>query len=172
MSINTAFKEWQEKDTNDSREEFGKELIKYCEAIVRNKYQERLQYADDAIGDAILRIWQRIPSFDSKKASFSTWARTVIINTCKNESRNRARRNEMQLFENSATYDGGLGGIDAKVMLHQIVAKLEKSDQEIVALYLEGCTQEEIGEKIGKPTKYVENTWLRRIIPRLQELAK
>ena len=171
MKINDAFAQWKENPSQETEAVFGKALIRYVEGVVRKKYddEEKIQYAEDVIGEAIVEVWRDMPQFNEEKSTFSTWARSVIVNTCKDDSRNRARRGEVGYLE-YYQYDDSKFNTEEKIDLKRAIARLSKEDQEIVRLQLEGYTQLEIGKQIGKSEKYVENSWLRRILPKLKEL--
>jgi RNA polymerase sigma factor (sigma-70 family) len=170
MNLNEAHTAWIETPSYETEREFGLQLLEFCTSVVTESHKTRKQYVDDIVGDCVLKIWSSLPSYNKNKSSFTTWAHTVVTNMWKNASRNRFNKQEMALYELNG-YGAESPNIVERLDLKIAISKLSEEDQAIVKYNLEGCTQTEIGEKIGKPTKYVENSWLRRILPKLKELA-
>lgn len=168
MAINESHAAWVSSPTQENSDRFGLDLMAYCEGLLRNF---RTTNVDDLVSDAIVRVWEKLDSFNPKKSAFATWVKYVVFNNSKNAQRAFLNHNEVELEE-----EGDEGNWEKDMNMHltlkQLISRLDVDDQEIVRLYLEGFTQEEIGEKINKPLKYVENSWLRRIMPQLKELAQ
>ena len=51
---------------------------------------------EDAVQEAVLRAWQRLPGLQNPQF-FETWLTRIVINECKSQLRRRSRRGETEL---------------------------------------------------------------------------
>lgn len=171
-NLSNTYKQWIENKCQETEDRFATDLIHFVEGSVRQIQRRRhaLQYADDAIGVALVEVWKSLENYDDKKGLFTTWATGVIKNTLADAAKERMERNELKLFNNIAT-DGGIMNLENKILLKKLIDTLEPEDQELVRLHFEGYTEEEAGEKLGKNRAYINNRWMRVIMPALQKAA-
>jgi RNA polymerase sigma factor (sigma-70 family) len=171
-TLNKAYVNLKETNTEDAKEVFGKKLMQYCHAVVKKHYRANELDRTDEVSDAVVKVLEEMPSYQPERSSFATWASVVIRNMCRDAAKTRVRHSEMILLEDDLVSNGGMEDVSNRILLDQLVSKLDKSDQVIVKLHLEGFTEAEIGEKIGTSRDVIAKAWQRRIMPKLKELTQ
>jgi RNA polymerase sigma-70 factor (ECF subfamily) len=139
---------------------------------VANAYCARREDRGDLIQDVIAELWRAWPGFDGRVA-VSTWMCRIAMNVAISLHRGESRRIRnalpiedfgMDLAAADAVLDAE--GDDLRA-LHQLIARLEPIDRALILLWLEGHSQDDIGELLGMSTSNV-STRIHRIKQRLQ----
>ncbi|MBE5317325.1 MAG: sigma-70 family RNA polymerase sigma factor [Xanthomonadales bacterium] len=139
---------------------------------VANAYCSRREDRGDLIQDVIAELWRAWPKFDGRVA-VSTWMYRIAMNVAISLHRGESRRIRdalpiedfgMDLAAADAVLDAE--GDDLRA-LHQLIARLDPIDRALILLWLEGYSQDDIGELLGMSTSNV-STRIHRIKQRLQ----
>lgn len=129
---------------------------------------------DDLKQEALLGLWKACMTFDSSKSRFSTYAVTCILNQLKLYFRKEAK--QLQTISLSTTVgEEGLTiedtledpcpSVDEKLIdLKSYIAGLTDEERKIIQLNIEGFTQQQIGDKMGK-----SQAWCSRMLRRLRQ---
>ena len=85
-------------------------LIKYIAQFIGNR-----DAAEDLAQETFIRIFQAAPRYEPGRAQFNTWMYHIASNLCKNELRNRARREQHRVDntlrnEDAEAADAGVEG--------------------------------------------------------------
>ena len=117
--------------------------------------------AEELVQEVFLKVWRLSESFDSSRASFSTWLYRVTRSVALDLHRKRARRIRPVSDENSqmtATRDSSPGPqeiVDDSWLSWQISRALEGlggAHREVIELaYFRGLSQREISQQTGLP---------------------
>lgn len=131
---------------------------------------------DDLIQEGMIGLYKAINSFDeTKQASFKTFANLCITRQIQSAIRNaNSKKNTMfnEILDNS---DGNFDVVSNKEnpeenfilnqnyenILQNIKSLLSKRELEILNVYLEGFSYEQIAEKLGVEKKSVDNALVR-----------
>ncbi len=106
--------------------------------------------AEDLAQEVFLKVWQHLPSFRNE-SKISTWIYRIAVNTCLLELRKQKFSKSIaevdkQLVETDE--EGPDKSLQMKQMYH-CIHKLNKENQSIILLVLEGIPQQEIAEITG-----------------------
>lgn len=170
VNLSKLYDQWKENPCQHTEDVFATALINYVERVSRRLYKRELQLSDDASGAALIYIWKYLNTYNPAKAKFTTWVSTVVENLYKRKIQEVREEFEERLGNDLVT-DGGIMNLENKILLNQLIAKLEPEDQELVRLHFEGFTDAEVGEKLGKNWDWVHDKWRRVIMPALQKAA-
>lgn len=136
--------------------------------IYENYYQKVLRYlvskvndtylAEDLCSDIFLKIYEKYDSFNSEKASLSTWIYTVARNYLTDYYRSR------RVFEEVPEDIEAEGSIEDDICneetLNELADALEKLDERarklIILRYYSGHTLKDIGQELGISYAYVK----------------
>ena len=143
---------------------------------VSNAYCARAQDRNDLVQEIVIELWRAYPTFDAKRAQFSTWMYRIALNVAISVYRGQARRIQDELpidtlpidtLLNFAAADIELAkGTDDLLALQQLLASLDALSRALILLYLEGYEQNEIAELTGLTPTNV-STRLQRIKQKL-----
>ena len=117
--------------------------------------------AEELVQEVFLKVWRSSCTFDSSRASFSTWLYRVTRSVALDLHRKRARRIRPVSDENSqmtATRDSSPGPqeiVDDSWLSWRVSRALEELDatqREVIELaYFQGLSQREISQRTGVP---------------------
>ena len=100
---------------------------------------------EDAVQEAVLRAWQRLPGLQNPQF-FETWLTRIVINECKSQLRRRSRRGETELSPRLAA------PVSPEPELHAALTALKWKYREVLTLkYIDGYTIEEIARILTLP---------------------
>lgn len=100
---------------------------------------------EDAVQEAVLRAWQRLPGLQNPQF-FETWLTRIVINECKSQLRRRSRRGEMELSPRLAA------PVSPEPELHAALTALKWKYRVVLTLkYIDGYTIEEIARILTLP---------------------
>lgn len=100
---------------------------------------------EDAVQEAVLRAWQRLPGLQNPQF-FETWLTRIVINECKSQLRCRSRRGETELSPRLAA------PVSPEPELHAALTALKWKYRVVLTLkYIDGYTIEEIARILTLP---------------------
>ena len=100
---------------------------------------------EDAVQEAVLRAWQRLPGLRNPQF-FETWLTRIVINECKSQLRRRSRRGETELSPRLAA------PVSPEPELHAALTALKWKYRVVLTLkYIDGYTIEEIARILTLP---------------------
>ena len=100
---------------------------------------------EDAVQEAVLRAWQRLPGLLNPQY-FETWLTRIVINECKSQLRRRSRRGETELSPQLAA------PVSPEPELHAALTALKWKYRVVLTLkYVDGYTIEEIARILTLP---------------------
>ena len=128
-------------DKNQIYEEYHTKVLRYINSQVNDFY-----LAEDLCSDVFVKVYEKIDTFDDKKASISTWIFTITRNRLIDYYRTRK---VMVEIPETLTYDDDYSDIDDE-MLEKLAEALDKVDERskklIIMHYYEGKTLKEVAE--------------------------
>lgn len=115
--------------------------------------------AEDLCSDVFLKVYEKIDSFDEKKASFSTWIYTIARNTLTDYYRTRKILAEIpESYEDSSCVEDDICNSEMLETLADALEKLDERSRDIVILhYYAGVTLKEIAKRLGISYAYVKS---------------
>lgn len=100
---------------------------------------------EDAVQEAVLRAWQRLPSLRNEQF-FETWLIRIVINECKNQLTKSKRRGETELSTQFAEPES------PEPELYEALASLEWKHRIVITLkYIDGYTLDEMSRILVLP---------------------
>ena len=148
-----------------------KALRTYAEAICK----ERLRRLDeDAIQEAILKVFQELSAYDKKKGKLSSWAYKVMWNRMQDVIVRGQKRLESPLGEARSLEclpDSSEEESRNKEAIAAALTKLDANKQAVVRLRLQNLSFEEIGAELGINTDTAEMRW-RRALEELRDASR
>ena len=108
----------------------------------------------DLTQEICVQLWRSFPSFDEKRARFSTWMYRVALNVAVSQMRRPPRRDErFEALDQQQLDAAGTVGIaepDERVeALHRFIAQLDPFNRALILLYLEDRGYGDIAEILG-----------------------
>lgn len=126
-------------------------MLPYLSAICV-RYLRNTSYEKDVLQESFVKIFKNIEKFDSKKASFRTWAAKIVINTCIN-SNNRVQiknTDEFDLTIHEKVEHPVVSENFTDDRLLRILKKMPKHYFEVFNLFIiEGYKHKEISEMLN-----------------------
>ena len=130
-------------------EQNQQKLLRICSV-----YAENAEDKKDLFQEALINIWQAMPSFEAK-SSLSTWMFRITLNVClRLQSRQEKKRNHF-VKVNSITIDNikdeepSHEDHERLIKLRNCIKKLNDADRAVITLYLEELPYKEISEITG-----------------------
>lgn len=131
-------------DINQLYEDYHMKVLKYVQSRVNDYY-----LAEDIASDVFVKVYEKIDSFDEKKASLSTWIFTITRN--KLIDYYRQRKVTVEIPE-TLTYEED-ESICNEEMLEKLAIGLETLDERskklIIRHYYDGISLKEVADEIG-----------------------
>lgn len=110
--------------------------------------------AEELVQDAFTNVWRRADSFESQRASFSTWLYRITRNRAVDLDRKRRVRplsvgeDPLRVVAGDSEPEAGVDGWD----LARGLSRIPEEHREVLTLaYFEGLTQREISHRTGVP---------------------
>ncbi len=164
------------KAMNDLYDRYGRLAYSLIYRIVRNP-----STAGDLVHETLLRVWNRVHSFDAERGALGAWVLTVARNRAIDHLRSVDGRMEASAIELDqlerpglfAKLDSTALAIDRMRRLKSAFEKLTPTQREVIELaYYEGMSQTEMAERLKQPLGTVK-TWTRSALKILRdELAE
>ena len=120
------------------------------------RYQEKEEDAQDALQNALIKIYTKINQFDSAKGSFKSWSARIVVN--ENLMLLRKNKNIFTQSPEQLNYERPDRGISANDILSareltKMIQSLPEGYRMVFNLHvIEGFSHEEIAEKLGIST--------------------
>jgi RNA polymerase sigma factor (sigma-70 family) len=130
-------------------EQNQQKLLRICSV-----YAENLDDKKDLFQEALINIWQSLPSFQAK-SSLSTWMFRITLNVCMRlqtkqaKEKDRLRRLDSITFENIRVEETHDEEYEKLIKLRNCIKKLNDADKAITTLFLEELSYKEISEITG-----------------------
>lgn len=120
-------------------------------AYVRN-HVNNIADAEDLCEDVFVKIYSKIDTFDSKKASLSTWIYAMTSNTVIDFYRTNHIHSEIpeDLAEDKSLIEDEVLNTESLEQLAKALKSLPKEQMDIIVLrYYRGLTLQEVSEQVG-----------------------
>lgn len=85
--------------------------------------------AEDAVGSAVVKAWEKLPSL-RKSSSFKSWLFTIVANECTNQLRNRSLYLDDYEMNEPVTHEDGF----ARSEISQLLGSLPERERLIITL--------------------------------------
>ena len=161
-------------------------IIRYksdVEAIAMKYISSPLE-KDDLVQEGMIGLLAAIKSYNSEKgAAFNTYASRCIDNSIKTALKKLSRMKDIpqaclvaledDIFENQfslSAEDEFLAKESVNTLSDILYEELSRFENEVLRLYIVGCSYNEIAEKLGKNTKAIDNA-IQRIRKKLSGVA-
>jgi RNA polymerase sigma-70 factor (ECF subfamily) len=160
MRLNDAYAKWKDSPSPENWEILGKSLNKYLPLFIRKYAGEYFPDTyEEAIGATFIKVFSRLPAFNSDRGQFSTWVIEIAKNTCYDITRDR-RNEKLNLF-NENVHGKVYDSIEDRLYVKQLVSRLRLDDQVLVRLKLDGFRDSEVAEKMGLTESAIKMRWYR-----------
>lgn len=158
MQLNEAHGQWILNKNEDTYNQLGTSLLTYVNKEIKRQWRSRGNKVEqeDLQGEALIRVFQNIDKFDNR-SSFATWVSKIIFNEGERMLGKLAAA-KTQAFVGDESYDPGPSMQD-KLTLKQLVSTLNKEDQRMVQLKVEGFEDKEISEAFAIPIGTMKSRW-------------
>lgn len=116
--------------------------------------------AEDALQEALIKVWRFAPSWDAKKAAAFTWSYRVMVNTCNDILRKNQRGNKLEVaLLTDPTYapDESLSKASQMAVADAVLKLPEKQKMSIILTCWEGLSVAETATVLGLTLKSVES---------------
>jgi RNA polymerase sigma factor (sigma-70 family) len=130
-------------------EQNQQKLLRICSV-----YAEDAEDKKDLFQEALINIWQAMPSFE-EKSSLSTWMYRVTLNVClrlqtkQAQKKDRFRRLDSITIESISEEGVNHEEHERLVKLRNCIKKLNDADKAVTTLYLEELSYKEISDITG-----------------------
>lgn len=125
---------------------------------VANAYCRDPHDRQDLAQEIAAQLWRSFPGFDPARAAFTTWAYRIALNVAISQLRSTtAQAPAVPLEDRHDAHDAlqvedvsERHAEDARLqMLHAVIARQPPLDRALLLLWLDECSQREIGEVLG-----------------------
>jgi RNA polymerase sigma-70 factor (ECF subfamily) len=106
----------------------------------------------DLTQEICVQLWRSFPSFDEKRARFSTWMYRVALNVAISQMRRSSRQEDALDLHQLETLAGAEGIVeqDERIeTLYRFIKQLDRLNRALILLYLEDRSYDEIAEILG-----------------------
>lgn len=144
-------------------------MDKTVQAEIFQEFHDKLQWyifekvndtylAEDLCSDVLMKVYDKYDSFDSTKASLSTWIYTIARNTLIDYYRGRKVFEDVpEDVDSDSDIEGDVCDSESLDELADALEKLDERERDIVVLrYYKGITLKEIAFKLGISYAYVK----------------
>lgn len=139
---------------------------------IANSYCKNEESKKDLIQEIILQLWLSFPRYDDT-FKWTTWMYKIALNVAISFYSKESRRHVINqpLPESILFFNDDTGGAERHTelqYLQQFIRELREIDRAVILLYLEGNSQQEIGQILGMSATNV-STKVGRIKQQLQQ---
>ncbi|SRR5581483_3870872 len=106
----------------------------------------------DLTQEICVQLWRSFPTFDEKRARFSTWMYRVALNVAISQMRRSSRQEDALDRQQLETLSGAEGIVEQDERmeaLYTFINQLDRLNRALILLYLEDRSYEEIAEILG-----------------------
>ena len=158
---------------------------RYVAEKIAYKWTSSAIEPEDLIQQGMIGILAAIKSYNADKGTaFSTYCYTCVYNSIQTALRKATRKKvvpqndivplEEEFVDGTAASlsaeDSFLAGESVSLLLQQLDKSLSKLENDVLRLFLVGCSYSEIGKKLNKEPKAIDNA-LQRIRKKLKEVS-
>ncbi len=147
-------------------ERYFKGLIIHCERIVGDRDD-----AEDIAQEAFIKAYERLNSFDAKRARFSTWLYKIATNKALDHLRKNKRKFNVEDVERLAesTMPLYMEEEEREAVRKAVLELVPPEYRQIVeAYYWQGKSYQQIAKEMDKPVNTI-GTWMHRAKLQLKE---
>jgi RNA polymerase sigma factor (sigma-70 family) len=136
-------------------EQNQQKLLRVCSV-----YAEDAEDKKDLFQEAVIKIWQAMPSF-REQSSLSTWMFRITLNVClrlqstQEKKRSRFLKMDSIKIENISSEEPSNADHDRVTQLRTCIKKLNDADRAVITLYLEELPYREISEITGLKENHI-----------------
>ena len=136
-------------------EQNQQKLLRICSVYAENTDDKK-----DLFQEAVINIWQAMPSFENK-SSLSTWMFRITLNVClRLQSKEAIKRSRMLklesiAIENIKVEEASQEDHERLIKLRSCIKKLNDADRAVITLYLEELPYKDISEITGLTENHV-----------------
>ena len=130
-------------------EQNQQKLLRVCSV-----YAQNIDDKKDLFQEALINIWQSMPSFE-EKSSLSTWMFRITLNVClrlqmkQAKKRDRFRQLDSLTIEPASEDESNTEEQERLIKLKNCIKKLNDADKAVTTLYLEELSYKEISDITG-----------------------
>jgi RNA polymerase sigma factor (sigma-70 family) len=159
-AITEAYKQYKSNPNVDTYEQFGRELLHFIKASLINKYKRNYDKIEDAVGEACIKVIDKLDTFKGLPEKFPSWVMTITFNQAGMIGRRQIVEGAVE-FEDRDGISETHGSIDAKLDIQKVMATLSKEDQQIVEAKMRGESDRDIADSMWLTIPAVKNRWER-----------
>ena len=175
--LNSQLVQWLESCSRQDRLAFG-ELYQATAShlfALALRILNRKDWAEEALQDSYLKIWNKSGDFDSERGKAFTWMATIVRNRCLDQLRKAGRepltqeelKEELRPAQGPDTLEQ-LEGLEKGRALQRCLQELSQEERESLLLaYWKGMTHTELSLHLDRPLGTVK-TWVRRGLEKLK----
>src|SRR5688572_29173380 len=136
-------------------EQNQQKLLRVCSVYAQDAEDKK-----DLFQEALINIWQSMPSFE-EKSSLSTWMFRITLNVClrlqikQAKKRDRFRKLDSIAIENISEEEPNHVEQERLIKLRKCIKKLNDVDKALTTLYLEELSYQEIADITGLTENHV-----------------
>lgn len=136
-------------------EQNQQKLLRVCSVYAENADDKK-----DLFQEAVINIWQAMPSFENK-SSLSTWMFRITLNVCMRLQSTQAKKRSRFLkmdsitIENIRDEESSPEEHERLMKLRSCIKKLNDADRAVITLYLEELPYKEISEITGLTENHI-----------------
>lgn len=133
--------------------DYRKKIFGYIQSKIRNT-----QISEDLTSDVFVKIYEKIDSFDEKKASLSTWIYLITRNTVIDYFRTGKQVCELpELADKRSSIEEEICKTETLKELADALNQLNERERDVIILHFySGKTLKEISEHMGISYSYVK----------------
>jgi RNA polymerase sigma factor (sigma-70 family) len=161
MKLNEAYEAYTKDPDGWAKEDLGVELLVYCNKFFSTHEGTKGRDGEihDSLGDAILKVWERLSKFDPKKSSFVTFVTLILKNQLADGHKKVKQRQEIILGDEAQVHPHR--SIDDKLTMKQAMECLTKQETELLKMKFAGFSNEGIADHFGKTVPWVKTSYFR-----------
>lgn len=143
--------------TEIEKEELYREYYGKIVAYIRSKTGNGT-LAEDLASDVFFKVYEKLDSFDSTKASFSTWIYTIARNRLTDYYRTRHVQEEIpETLADDSSVEEDVCNADMLDSLADALRRLDVRERDIIVLhYYSGMTLKDVAARMGISYAYVK----------------
>lgn len=136
-------------------EQNQEKLLRVCSVYATDAEDKK-----DLFQEAVIKIWQAMPSFENK-SSVSTWMFRITLNVClrlqskQEKTRSYYRKIDGITIENIPYEETNPEDHQRLIQLRKCIQKLNDADRAVITLYLEELPYKQIAEITGLSENHV-----------------
>jgi RNA polymerase sigma factor (sigma-70 family) len=155
-----SYQQYKSNPNVDTYESFGVELLKFIKASLVIKYKSNYDKIEDALGEACLKVIDKLDTFKGAPDKFPSWVMTVAFNEAAMIGRRDVVREEYGVEDRDGAMEP-LTSLDAKLDIQKVMDTLSQEDREIVEAKMRGENDQDIADNLEITLTAAKSRWLR-----------